>query len=144
MLAKYPLVSGREQRTRNRTNALLGSMKPKGLHPKVLMQCEWPDAIKSVVSESEAVGILYRDLVKHGVEAGRFKIIDVAGVDLSIISYIVYSREKILSQDAQKLLGFLRARRQENALVKSQLRGGRIAPVDNTDGARGGISPIYP
>lgn len=127
VLAKYPLVSGREQRVRSRTDELLGSMRTRGINLKVLMRCEWPDAVKAVVREGEAVGILYRDLIEQGVKAGRLRIINVAGVNLSIISYIVYSAEKPLSQNAKEFLDFVRAARRENSLDKTQLRGGVLS-----------------
>jgi DNA-binding transcriptional LysR family regulator len=122
MLARYPLVIGRAKKARSRTDELLNSMAAHGVKLNVLMRCEWPDAVKSVVREGEAIGILYLDNVEQGVRAGQFKIIDVAGVNLSIISYIVYPKEKALSQNAQEFLRFLRAACQTNALGKALLR----------------------
>jgi len=107
-LAKYPLVSGRPKKGRSRTGDLLGSMSEKGIKLNVLMRCEWPDAVEAAVREGEGVGILYRDSVEHGVRSGRFKILNVIGVNLSVISYILYSREKALSQTAQEFLRLLR------------------------------------
>ena len=79
-----------------------------GVKLNVLMRCEWPDAVKAAVRDGEAVGILYRNNVERGVSAGQFKIVDVIGVNLSVISYILYSRQKTLSQTAQEFLRLLR------------------------------------
>jgi DNA-binding transcriptional LysR family regulator len=122
MVAQYPLVIGRAKKARSRVDEVLSSMAANGVKLNVLMRCEWPDAVKSVVREGEAIGILYLDNVEQGVRAGQFKIIDVAGVNLSIISYIVYPKEKALSQNAQEFLRFLRAACQNNALGKVLLR----------------------
>jgi DNA-binding transcriptional LysR family regulator len=122
-LARYPLICGRGNKTHGRTNELLGSMGSERLNLNVLMRCEWPDAVKTAVAHSDAVGVLYLDLVEQGVKAGLFKIINVAGINLSVLSYIVYAKGKPLSQNAREFLGFLRASGQESALTKGQLPG---------------------
>jgi DNA-binding transcriptional LysR family regulator len=60
-LARYPLVIGRAKKARSRTDELLSSMAANGVKFDVLMRCEWPDAVKSIVRQGEAVGLLYRD-----------------------------------------------------------------------------------
>ena len=67
-----------------------------------------PDAVKTVVEQGEAVGILYWENVRRGVKSGQFRIINVIGVNLKVVSHIVYSREKALSQAAKTFLYFLR------------------------------------
>ncbi len=109
MLARYPLIIGRVKKARSRSDELLSSLAANGLRLDVLMRCEWPDAVKTVVRQGEAVGVLYRDIVAEGVRAGAFKILNVIGVNLSVISYILYSRERHLSQAAQAFLRLLRA-----------------------------------
>ncbi len=108
-LENYPLVIGRAKKARGRTDELLRSIAASGVRLNVLMRCEWPDAVKSIVRQGEAVGVLYRDSVEQAVRAGAFKILNVIGVNLSVISYILYSREKSLSQAAQEFLRLLRA-----------------------------------
>ncbi len=61
-----------------------------------------------MVREGEGVGLLYSDSVEQGVKAGQFKILNVIGVNFAVIGYILYSREKALSRDAQKFLRVLR------------------------------------
>jgi hypothetical protein len=52
------------------------------------------------------------------VQAGQFKILNVAGVNLSVISYILYSREKPLSQAAQEFLQLLRGAANNNNILR--------------------------
>ena len=84
-------------------------MAAAGVKLTVLMRCEWPDAVKTVVRGGEAVGVLYHDSIKQGVRAGEFKILNVTGVNLSVISYILYSRAKSLSKPAEEFLRFIRS-----------------------------------
>jgi DNA-binding transcriptional LysR family regulator len=107
-LARYPLVIGRASKVRSRVDDVLGSIRANGAEVNVLMRCEWPDAVKSVVREGEAIGILYRDNIEQGVKAGQFRIINVRGINLSVVSYVVYRRDMALSQNAQEFLRFLR------------------------------------
>lgn len=72
------------------------------------MCCEWPDVVKSIVKEGEAIGLLCRDCIEDAITAGWFKALNVSGVNLSVISYILYSREKRLSEPAQRFLRLLR------------------------------------
>lgn len=109
MLARYPLVIGRAKKARSRTDELLSTMAANGVKLNVLMRCEWPDAVKTMVRGGEAVGVLYRDSVEHGVRAGQFKILNVLGVNLSVISYILYPRAKSRSKPAEEFLRFIRS-----------------------------------
>ncbi|MGH7825055.1 MAG: LysR family transcriptional regulator [Candidatus Binatia bacterium] len=106
-LSRFPLVFGRPQKRHHRTDGLLSSMRAKGLNPNILMRCEWPDAVKAVVREGEAVGVLYYDVVAPAVNEGVFKTVKVRGLNLTVLSYIIYSKEKPLSQNAQEFLALL-------------------------------------
>jgi DNA-binding transcriptional LysR family regulator len=107
-LTGYPLVTGRTKVARSRTEAVLDNLTAPGVQLNVVLRCEWPDAVRGVVDQGEAVGIHYEDIVAEGVRSGRFKIIKVAGVNLSVMSYILHSKEKPLSRSAQEFLQWLR------------------------------------
>jgi DNA-binding transcriptional LysR family regulator len=107
-LTRYPLVTGRTKIARSRTETVLGDLAARGLRLNVLLRCEWPDTLREVVEQAEAVGIHYEDVVAQGVGSGRFKIIKVAGVNLSVMSYILHCKEKPLSRNAQEFLQWLR------------------------------------
>jgi hypothetical protein len=83
-------------------------MAAHGVKLNVLTRCEWPDAVKAVVRGGEAVGVLYRDSAEQGVRAGQFKILNLIGVNLSVISYILYARAKNFSKPAEEFLRLLR------------------------------------
>ena len=72
------------------------------------MRCDSPDAVKIIVEQGDAVGILYWENVKRGVRSGQFRTINLAGVDLTVVSCIIYSRQKALSKAAKTFLYFLR------------------------------------
>jgi hypothetical protein len=93
-------------------------MAANGVNFEVLMRCEWPDAVKTIVRDAEAVRLLYRDVLEKAIGHGTFKIINVAGPNLSVISYIMYSKERPLSQCARDFLAFLRAARQNDSSVQ--------------------------
>lgn len=135
-LALFPLIIGRTRKGRSRSHELLGSMAARGLKLNVLMRCEWPDAVKAVVREGEAIGMLYEDVVEEAVSNGLFKIIKVAGLNLTVLSYIVYSRERPLSQNAQDFLALLRAARGKSPSSKTAVQAGKASsvPCSSTQG----------
>ena len=72
------------------------------------MRCESPEAVKELVRHGAGIGFLYYNSIKRGIERGRFKAIEIPGLDLTGQSYIVYSKEKPLSRLAGEFLSFLR------------------------------------
>jgi DNA-binding transcriptional LysR family regulator len=142
-LAKYPIIIGRSKTARSRARDLLSSARSKGLKLNVLMHSEWPDAVREAVKQSEAIGVLYRDLVEQGVREGTFKILNVAGLNMSVISYIVYPRGKLLSQGAQEFLGVLRTNCQHGGRNPLPLQSspGKTTPTTKRN-AR--VAPLYP
>jgi len=50
-LTGYPLVTGRRNIARSRTEAILGDLAARGLRLNVLLRCEWPDAVRGVVDD---------------------------------------------------------------------------------------------
>ena len=107
-LARYPLVIRESGRARSRTDEVLSSIRAKGVDLDVAMRCDSPDAVKIIVEQGDAVGILYWENVKRGVRSGQFRTINLAGVDLTVVSCIIYSRQKALSKAAKTFLYFLR------------------------------------
>jgi DNA-binding transcriptional LysR family regulator len=105
-LARLPLVV-----KGSRMKKLLNALREKGFKPNIYMRCESPDSVKSAVREDLLVGILYRDLVEPAAQPGVFKILKVSGLNLTAQSYIIYSKKKPLSPNAQEFLELLRAAR---------------------------------
>jgi DNA-binding transcriptional LysR family regulator len=57
------------------------------------------------------VGLLFEGFVRHDVRRGDFKILKITWLNLVGQSYIIYHKEKPLSQNAQDLLALLRKQR---------------------------------
>jgi DNA-binding transcriptional LysR family regulator len=106
-LARYPLVIGRAKKVSSRVDDVLGSIRANGVALNVFMRCEWPDAVKNLIQQGEAVGVLYQENVEEAVSAGQFKIVNVIGVNLTVVSYVLYSRDRALSQNGKAFLHFL-------------------------------------
>jgi DNA-binding transcriptional LysR family regulator len=108
-LARLLLVVKGEGNPRNGTEKLLNALREKGLKPNIYMRRESTDSVKSAVREDLLVGILYKHLLNRQLNSECLKILQVADLNLTGQSYIVYSREKPLSLSAQEFLGLLRA-----------------------------------
>jgi DNA-binding transcriptional LysR family regulator len=113
-LVSSPLIIRSGRGRQNTGEALLNRLRDRGLKPTVFMRCESADSVKAAVSTGAGIGILYRDVVKSGVTNGTFKVLNLKGMDLTAWSYIVYSKEKPLSQNAQNFLALLRAARKHD------------------------------
>ncbi len=108
--------------TRNRTEELLDQFHVKGYTANVLMRMESPDSVKTAVRREGFAGILYRDVVEAGVDTGQFKILNIPGLDLSGVSYIVHAKAKPLSPAGLAFLAELRRFRSEIQRPAKSLR----------------------
>ena len=97
---------------------LMSGFGKEGIKFKVVMRCESPEAVKELVRHGAGIGFLYYNSIKRGIERGRFKAIEIPGLDLTGQSYIVYSKEKPLSRLAGEFLSFLRTSLTKNAPIK--------------------------
>ncbi len=82
-----------------------------GKNLKIAMRCESPESVKEAVRSGAGVGILPHDIVKRELERGEIKPVQLAGIDLTGQSYIVYSNKRPLAKTAQEFLSLLRAAR---------------------------------
>ena len=99
----------------------------KKAHPTVEIELKAgasPDvqdlALKSEVDLaliSEAVGVLYQDFLETAGSSGVFKILKVAELNLTVMSYIVYRKDKPLGQNARDFLMLLRAARSAGPVI---------------------------
>ena len=88
--------------------AILNKMEKMGIKLKVVMRCESPDLVRKFVRRGMGVGILYSNAIRHAMNAGRFKSLDIPGLEASGQTYIVYSKSKPISRLAREFLNFLR------------------------------------
>lgn len=141
-LARFPLIIG-PRKAGTRTDELLSCLTAKGLKLNVVMRCEWPEAVKVVVAKGEGVGILYRDIVEAAANNGLFKIINVRGLNLKVLSYIVYSKEKSLYRTAEEFLALLRARAKDPFVSKTHKAIIRSRPESKAQMMRNVHSPVH-
>ena len=110
-LAQFPIVAGRAKRGEGRFAEFLRRMSSKDVKLDAAIRCEWPNLVKAIVRSGEAVGVLYRDFLETPGSSGVFKIVNVAELNLSVMSYIVYRKDKPLDPNARDFLALLRAAR---------------------------------
>jgi LysR family transcriptional regulator, low CO2-responsive transcriptional regulator len=91
----------------------LQSLKKHGLEPMILMHCDSPEAVKTVVLRNNGVGILFRRVVEENIKRGDFKEIKLPknGQAFAGKSFIVYHKVRPLSFCAQDFLKLLRKNR---------------------------------
>jgi DNA-binding transcriptional LysR family regulator len=120
----YPVPSARELRlrgvgqlpliTRSRLlpggiiETLLRQMREQGQKPRVIMQCDSPEAIKAAVSRKLGVGILYEATVKDGLTRGVFKRVPIAGLPAEAQIYVMHHKTRPLSASAAAFLNVIR------------------------------------
>ncbi|HEY1268771.1 MAG TPA: LysR substrate-binding domain-containing protein, partial [Candidatus Binatia bacterium] len=80
---------------------VLEQIKRRGFDPRVILRCNSPEAVKRAVRRRGAVGLAYLNVVMADVRRGDFRCLDVRGLDLLADNYIVYLRERPLSELAQ-------------------------------------------
>jgi DNA-binding transcriptional LysR family regulator len=90
------------------TETLLRQMREQGVKPRILMRCDSPEAIKTAVSKSLGVGILYEHLVKDGLTRGVFKRFRIPGLPAESVIYVVYNKTRPPSASAAAFLSVLR------------------------------------
>ena len=92
---------------------------------RVGMYCDGPTAIKAAVAQGMGVGMVFEESLKAEVAAGKFKILNVRGLELAGQSYIVYSKRRPLSPSTREFLALLR-----RAAVKPHRVVGNFAPAN--------------
>ena len=106
-VAQGPLII--RKASEGKTLDILRKIEDQGFQPKIFMECESAEAIKIAVMKGMGLGILYKDHVEPEVERGELKIVKVAGLKrIDTRSFIVYRKDKRLSQNAQDFLTLLR------------------------------------
>src|SRR6185295_6917851 len=88
--------------------------------PNVVLQCGTPDAVKVAVKNKLGIGVLFEANVKSDIRNGNFKMLDLRGVNLEGQSYITYSKDRPLSDNAQAFLSLMRQRLGNSTRVKKR------------------------
>jgi DNA-binding transcriptional LysR family regulator len=105
-VARGPLIvrQGHEAKTWE----IFKRVEAQGHELNILMECESSEAVKSAVSKGLGVGVLYRDHIESELKSGKLKILKLVGLSkVEINSYVVYRKDKVLSQNATDFLALL-------------------------------------
>ncbi len=113
-IGTIPIIIKFRREGQSRVERQLSGLGKEGIKFKVVMRCESPESVKELVRRGAGMGFLYYNSIKRGIERGRFKVIEIPGLDLTGQSYIVSSKEKPLSRLAGEFLSFLRTSFDEN------------------------------
>jgi DNA-binding transcriptional LysR family regulator len=106
-IAVAPLVVFKKGRLRA-FQVLLDRIQSQGLDWNVVMYCESSDALKAAVKAKMGLGITYKDLAQHEIARKELKIIQVPELSMRSESFIIYHRERPLSEDGKAFLRLLR------------------------------------
>lgn len=119
-LAKTPFVTLTGKTDEANVLSFLEAIKKRGLGLNVLMQCEFPEAVKTVVRTTMVAGILDRAFLDWDLKRGDLRIVNVPELRMQYDSFIIYLKEKTFSSEAQTFLNLLRDYRKElGSLMKS-------------------------
>ena len=111
-LARIPLViRGEKDGGMTATEEILKRIESQGVTLRIAARCESPEAVKAAVRNNMGLGLLFEGLVMHDARRGDFKILKIRGLSLVGQSFLIYHREKPLSQNARDFLGLLRQQR---------------------------------
>ncbi|MGE5820798.1 MAG: LysR family transcriptional regulator [Deltaproteobacteria bacterium] len=108
---RVPLLIKKSTGTKGTTERFLQSLKKKGLKPNLAMRCDSPEMVKALVKRQMGAGILFRETVEPEIKKGEFKIIQLPEQNYEAKSFIVFRKERPLSNVAQEFLQVLRKRK---------------------------------
>lgn len=121
-----PLIIRRIRSARSQTAGTLRQIEPRW-KPNVVLQCGTPDAVKVAVKNKLGIGVLFEANVKSDIRNGDFKMLELRGVNLEGQSYITYSKDRPLSDNAQAFLSLMRQKLENSTRVKK--RSAKQLPV---------------
>ncbi len=89
---------------------MLNHLVQEGLGAKIAIQCGSPASVKIVVKNKIGLGILFQDMLIQEIRNKLFKVLEIPGLALTVQSYIVYYKDRLLSLPARDFLALLRKR----------------------------------
>jgi DNA-binding transcriptional LysR family regulator len=105
-LAAAPLIIFKRGKTGG-LGKILTRMRDRGIALKIGMRCESVEAVKNAVRAGMGVGLLYKDTLTSDIDRGEFEVIRLPGLKMRIDSFVVYHKERTLSNDAKDFLTLL-------------------------------------
>ncbi len=122
-LLREPLIIRGASGVETTRKRMLREMEERGYHPKVAAFYDSADAVKVAVRKHTGVGLLYKETIEHDVQKGDFKILKIDDLKLDVHTFVVFHKNRPLSDNAQLFLNFLRRRKQNNGLDAQLGRG---------------------
>jgi DNA-binding transcriptional LysR family regulator len=112
-LAAAPLILREGKASQGGLEKIFKQLERDGIKPNIVMRCESAEAVQTQVRLGLGFGILYRDRIETELRDGEFKLIRVPKLDLDGESFIVYRKDRPLSETAMDFLLLLREYRQK-------------------------------
>jgi DNA-binding transcriptional LysR family regulator len=84
------------------------------MQAKAAIRCATPEAVKTMVKKGVGVGILYGGSVMQEIRRRMFTRISIPGQTLMMQTYLVYYKDRPLSEHAQEFLTVLRKKRDQS------------------------------
>jgi DNA-binding transcriptional LysR family regulator len=77
------------------------------VNARIGIRCATPEAVKAIVRKRMGAGILFADSVMPEIRKKLFKLLRVAGLEMTGQSYIVYYKDRPLSSNANEFMALL-------------------------------------
>jgi DNA-binding transcriptional LysR family regulator len=88
---------------------ILKHIENQGHKPNILMECSSGEAVKAAVMRGSGIGILMQGHLLDEIRRDEVKILKISDVnDLQIPSFVIYQKDKALSEHAQEFLDLLK------------------------------------
>jgi DNA-binding transcriptional LysR family regulator len=127
----FPFIVREGKKGSRRMEGLIVSRCKEFSKLRVSMRYDSPESVKAAVRSSTGVGILHHDIIKDDFRRGVFKSVRLRGLEFYSLSYIVYSKDRMISSCAEAFLSLLRTQRtrllNKDLLLKNNL--GHSNPV---------------
>jgi len=107
----------------------LQTLEERGLTFDIALRCEAPSAAKEAIARKVGLGIVYKDVVKDDIKRGMFKALTVRDFKMDGQTYIIYHRERAVSEPAREFLDLLRRSRPKQFREQASLFTKRSAAV---------------
>ncbi len=112
-LEGVPLIIRGANTSSTRAEERLRQLETQGLTLNIAMLCETPSALKTAVRSKLGVGFLSWELVKSDVRNGVFKTIKIPNLNFRSTTFILYHRDRPLSDNARDFLTLLHKQRRK-------------------------------
>jgi DNA-binding transcriptional LysR family regulator len=101
------------------TDRAFQQMRDQVANLRIGMYCDGPAAIKAAVAQGMGVGMMFEEGLKAEVSMGRFKILEIHGLELEGESYIISTKSSPMDRWMEEFLQMVRDERDRLARSRS-------------------------